>query len=377
MKSVSSIPKLNGIRVIVRVDYNVPIRGTRILDTRRVIDSYKTIDAILKKGGTPILVAHLGEGKESLAPIARYLSKKYKLLFLTTDIVDKITKETIEKAQKGTVILLENIRRYKAEGENKKDFVRALAKLGDYYVNDAFSVSHRTHASIIGIPSLLPGYAGYQLEAEIKALQGGFTKKVHPFIFILGGAKFSTKIPLLERFLEIADQVIIAGALVNDFFKVSGFEVGKSVIEAGYDTQIKKFLLSPKLLLPTDVVVVRGRTSETVPIDEVRPADKIVDVGADTISRIAKKIQRAKLVVWNGPTGWYEKGFDKGTIGLARAVASSKATTIIGGGDTGAVIEKILKSPKKNIFISTGGGATLEYLAKGTLPGIAVLEKNV
>jgi phosphoglycerate kinase len=376
MKSVASIGSLKGKRVLIRVDYNVPLKRGTIVDARRIESSYQTIDAVLKKGGTPVLIAHLGDGTESLSPIARFLTARYKLLFLTTDIADRITAESIERAQKGSVVLLENIRRYPGEEKNTAAFAKALAKLGEVYINDAFSVSHRAHASVVGLPKLMPAYAGFQLVAEVAALSSAFAAKTHPFLFILGGAKFSTKIPLIDRFSTRADHMVIAGAILNTFYKAAGFEVGVSVVESGYDTAIKKLLHNPKLLLSTDVVVQQGKKTATVSADEVKKTDKIVDIGPESADRIVEKIKKAKLIVWNGPTGWYEEGFDAGTITLAKACATTRGQVIVGGGDTAAVIEKVLKGDagkKKNIFLSTGGGATLDFLSNGTLPGIKAL----
>lgn len=375
MKSLSSLPTIQGIRVVVRVDYNVPIVGSRIRDTRRITSSFATIDTILKKGGTPVLIAHLGDSSASLRPVATFLSKHYKIVFVTHDITDSHIETILTAVPKGTIILLENIRRYAQEEKNDRMFAKQLAALGRYYVNDAFSVSHRKHASVVGITNYLPSFAGIQLQKEIAALSSVLTNKKHPFVCILGGAKFETKIPLLKRFVQIADSVIITGAILNTFYKEAGFPIGKSVAEDGFAKQVGTLLKKPNVLLPTDCVVMRkGKTSIVSP-DEVASQDVIVDIGTQSIEHISEKIKKAKLVVWNGPTGWYEKGFTKGTLALARAAVASAAHTVIGGGDTGAVVEKILKTnSSKHIFISTGGGATLEYLAQGTLPGIAALK---
>lgn len=373
MQSLHTLPKLNNARVLVRVDYNVPLKGSKIVDTRRIDASFDTINVVLKKGGTPVLIAHLGDGAESLRPVATYLSKTFKVVFVTNDITDKHTIDILNEVPKGTVVLLENVRRYTAEEKNTVSFAKSLARLGQYYVNDAFSVSHRKHASVVGIAKNLHSYAGIQLQREIKALSSAL-KPTHPFVFLLGGAKFGTKMPLLKQFESKADKLVITGAILNNFYKVSGFEVGKSVVENGYDTQIKKLLLNEKLLLPVDILVTRGTKRVVCTPDEVQPRDVIVDIGPQSTALIASVIQKAKLVVWNGPTGWYEKGFVGGTKAVAQAIIASKTRAIIGGGDTGAVIESMITgSDTKRIFISTGGGATLDYLATGTLPGIAVL----
>lgn len=375
MISVQKISTIKNKRVLIRVDFNVPIKNKKVADLRRIEASYGTIDMILKKGATPILLAHLGEGSESLRPIATVLSKRYNIVFIDRDITDKQTHAIVAQVPKGTVILFENIRRYEGEEKNDKSFAKVLASYGDVYVNDAFSVSHRKHASIVGVPKILTAYAGMQLQAEVTALSSVVKNPKHPFLFILGGAKFSTKIPLLKRFAESADNIVIGGAILNNFYKTAGFPVGKSVVEEGYDKAIKPLLGNPKLLLPIDVIVIRGTKKRAVTPDEVEKDDVIVDIGPQSIALIAKKIEKARLVVWNGPTGWYEKGFTKGTIALAQAIVGSKATAVIGGGDTGAALEKILTdTTSKRIFVSTGGGATLDYLANGTLPGIEALK---
>lgn len=374
MKTLRDLKNIKGKRVIVRVDYNVPMKGTKIVDTRRIDSSFATINFLQRKGAQVVLLAHMGDSKASLRPVATYLSKKYKIIFITESLLNtEKVMSLFTSVPTNTVILCENIRRYEGEEKNDVNFVKKLSSLGDAYVNDAFSVSHRAHASVVGLAKKLPSCAGVQLEKEIKELSKLLNNKKHPFLFILGGVKFSTKIPLLKRFMKDADQVVIAGAILNSFYKTAGFEVGASVVEDGYDKDIKSLLKSTKLLLPVDVTVVRGKKQTTCIIDEITKADTIVDIGPQSIALIGEKISKAKVIVWNGPTGWYEKGFTKGTVGLAKSMISSNAYSVIGGGDTGAVIEKMIgesASWRKKIFVSTGGGATLEYLAKGTLPGI-------
>ena len=355
-------------RALVRVNYNVPMNGSKIVDTRRIEASFDTIRVLQKKGFQVRLLAHLGDGEESLKPIAKYLSKYFKVKFVTEDI-----NADVPVVSKDTVILFENIRRYKEEKENNINFSKNLSKLGDIFVNDAFPDSHRKHASVVGVAKYLPSYAGIQMEKEIKNLSSLLTIKKHPFLFILGGAKFSTKIPLIKRFAISADQIVVCGAILNSFYKTAGFEVGSSVIEEGYEKEIKKLLSLSNLLLPVDVVVLRSGAKKLVMANEVQKGDVIVDIGKQSTDLIKQKIQKSKLIVWNGPTGWYEKGFVKATKDLAQEVVKSKGFAVVGGGDTGALVEKIAGS-SKNVFVSTGGGATLEYLAKGTLPGIQYLK---
>lgn len=374
MKTLTDLKKKKGDRALVRVDYNVPLKGNTILDTRRIDASFETIRILQKKGYQVSLIAHLGDGEMSLKPIATYLAKHFQIHFETRSLPELFSKKNTLTDSPNTVTLFENIRRYKEEEKNTASFAKGLASLADIYVNDAFSVSHRKHASVVGISKYLPAYMGVQLQKEIKELSKLFNAKKHPFLFILGGAKFETKIPLIERFIDTADQLVISGAILNSFYKVAGFEVGASVFDSGFDKKIKKILSSPKILLPTDVVVVRGNKRVECHIDEVEKKDKIVDIGSESTLLIAQKIAKAKVIVWNGPTGWYEGGFVGATVALAQAIKKSKAFSVIGGGDTGAVVEKVVGNTK-NLFVSTGGGATLEYLAKGTLPGIECLKK--
>lgn len=374
MKTLKDIKNGKGKRALVRVDFNVPLKGNKILDTRRIDASFATIRALQKKGMQVLLLAHLRDAAASLKPIANYLAKHFSVQFVTTPILHPEKKGAlVERLPKDTVILFENIRQYEGEEKNTPAFAKAVSKLGDIFVNDAFSVSHRKHASVVGVAKYLPSYAGIQLEKEIKMLSPLLVNKKHPFLFILGGAKFSTKIPLLKRFIDTADNVVISGAILNSFYKTAGFEVGASVVEDGYEKEIKKLLSSPKLLLPTDVVVLRGTKKLSLMADEIEKNDVIVDIGKDSVRLINEKIQKAKVVVWNGPTGWYEKGFTAATIALAKSIKESKAQAVIGGGDTGVVVEKVA-GDSQHIFISTGGGATLDFLAKGTLPGVQSLK---
>ncbi len=374
MKSLTTIPKTKKGRALVRVDFNVPLKGNKILDTRRIDAAVASIQTLQRKGYQVLLLAHLGDASLSLRPIATYLSNKFKTVFITEPLYNtSAIVELCAAVTQDTVMLFENIRQYPEEEKNAASFSKTLAGLAEVYVNDAFSVSHRAHASVVGVPRYLPSYAGIQLEKELRAIAPLFENKKHPFLFILGGAKFSTKIPLLKRFIKDADQVVIAGAILNAFYKTAGLEVGRSVVENGYEKEIATLLRSPKVLLPVDVVVLRDEKKTAVTIDAVEKGDVIVDIGPQSVALIAAKIAQAKVVVWNGPTGWYEKGFTKGTLGLADAMASTKASVLIGGGDTGAVVEQKTLG-KKNIFVSTGGGATIEYLAKGTLPGIQSLK---
>lgn len=367
MRSIRECKNLKGKTVLMRADFNVPIENNRVVDDFRIRKTLPTLFFLTKKGASVIIISHsdLKSDTQSLKPVALVLNKYISTRFINKSVPSKLD------LKPGEVVLLENIRLDKGEKKNSVDLAKRIARLGDVYVNDAFPVSHRAHASIVGVPKYLPHYAGFQFEEEVKKLSL-VLQPTHPFLFILGGAKFETKMPLITKFLKTADHVVIAGALMNNFFKESGFEVGQSLVEKK-DFGLKKLLKNPKLLLPIDITVTQksgGRLTES--IADISSKDSIVDIGPRTIYEISMLIAKAKLVLWNGPTGKYEDGFDVGTIKLLKILAESRAKTIIGGGDTAALVNK-LHLADKFTFVSTGGGATLEFLAKGTLPGIKAL----
>ena len=369
MQLLKSMPNLKGKTVLLRADFNVPIEDGKIRDTFRIKKAIPTISYLVKKGARVIIISHAGDkGEQTLAPIAKILQKSVETTFVGKTI---LSPEEVGRLPFGEAFLLENIRREQGEKENSKRLAKELVGMADYFVNDAFSVSHRAHASVVGVPKLLPSFAGLQLEAEIKHLGGILLKPKRPFVFILGGAKFSTKLPLLKKYLKDADAVFVAGALMNNFFKEAGYPVGQSLVEEG-DYGIKALLKNKKLLLPVDVEVESSGEETVKSPAAVLPNDKIMDIGPESVALLANIIKDAKLVLWNGPTGAYELGFDRGTKAILKLLAKGKAQSIIGGGDTAALVSE-LKLEDKLTFVSTGGGATLEYLAKGTLPGIKVL----
>jgi phosphoglycerate kinase len=247
-----------------------------------------------------------------------------------------------------------------------------LAELGDIYINDAFPVSHREDASIILLPTLLPAYAGLQMAEEIKHLSRAFENPEHPFLFILGGAKFSTKLPLITKYLELADQVFIGGALANDFLKAKGYEVGQSLV-SDTDNGIGAILSNKKLILPQDVIVQSDAKLVNKNIDAVTKDECILDIGRGTVNDVGALIAKSKFILWNGPLGKYEAGGAQSTKEILKLVAASGAESIIGGGDTAALINE-MNLEKNFSFVSTGGGATLDFLANGTLPGIKALQ---
>ena len=374
MKSIKDIENLKGKRVMVRVDFNVPIINDKIVDDFRIKSAIPTIEYLKKKGAIVIIIAHIGDdGKESLKIVAGRLKKflPTNFSFIESPIFSDETKKIINNLKNGDVVLFENLRREAGEKTNSPSFARGISRYADIYVNDAFSVSHRVHASIVGITKYLPGYAGLQMLDEVSNLSKAFDPK-HLFLFILGGAKFETKIPLVKKFLRDADHVFIGGAIANDFFKNKGYEVGTSLV-GDNNSQIKPFLKSKNLILPIDVVASKGSSSHNIKPSEVMHDESIVDIGKDSVELLRGLVEKASFILWNGPLGKYESGFGGATESLLKIIAKSKAMSIVGGGDTVALISK-LKLGDKIGFVSTGGGSTLEFLSKGTLPGIKALK---
>ncbi len=370
-KSITDIKNLRGARVLLRLDLNVPIREGIIQDDFRIKSSMKTLEYLRDAGARTVILSHIDEKEGgSLEPVFRHLSPLFDIFFSSF----KSAPLTAGALKDGSFLLLENLRGNPGEVANDPGFASDLALLGDMYINEAFSVSHRAHASIVGLPKLLPSFAGFQFAEEVTELSKSFNPE-RPFLFILGGAKFETKMPLIKKFLALADSVFVGGALSNDIFKTKGFEVGDSVISNPIP-DLQEVMANKKLLIPVDVVAVNALESRVSTIDGVKAGEKILDAGTETVKMLAGEIAKAKFVLWNGPLGDYEKGFPKATEDLARLVAESSAHTVIGGGDTLAVLSK-LGILEKFSFVSTGGGAMLEFLANETLPGITALEEGV
>ncbi|MDE2041103.1 MAG: phosphoglycerate kinase [Patescibacteria group bacterium] len=375
MKTLRDIQVLEGVNVLVRADFNVPVQNGLVTDGFRIASTLPTIDFLRRKGARIILISHLEAidgGNGTLAPIADHLIKLGQPVRFIKEW--KSAHEIIERLDNGHCVLLENVRLFEGEKKNDPAFAAELASLADIYINDAFSVSHRQHASIVGVPKLLPSYAGLQLEKEIANLSRAFDPS-HPFLFILGGAKFETKLPLLEKFMKIADFVFVGGALANDLFKKKGYEIGQSLTSKG-DIDLRRIADSAKLLLPVDVM---NQQQSIKAADSLDAADRIMDSGPKTVDLLHERINQAKFILWNGPLGLYEDGYRGPTLELAKLLAAATlrgALTIVGGGDTLAAIAA-LGIEKDFTFISTGGGAMLDFLAQGTLPGIEALEYSV
>jgi phosphoglycerate kinase len=371
MRGLNQIENIEGKRILLRVDFNLPIKNGVVEDDFRVKKALPTINFLKEKGAKIILITHLGKGGDSLLPVAKTVNNFTKVNFVP-DIVGEGAERAVQNMKNGDVVLLENLRNDQGEQEPSDVFARGLAKLGDIYVNEAFPVSHRGDASIILLPKLLPSYAGFQLEEEVGNLSAAFRSPEHPFLFILGGSKFSTKLPLIEKYLDLADNVFVGGALLNDVLKAKGYEVGQSLVD-DKPHNMKKILDNQKLIMPEDVVVQVGNKLLNKKANNVQKDETIMDVGDETIKKLIPYIQNAKLILWNGPVGKYEVGGEKGTKRMLKLVADAKAKSIIGGGDTVALISE-MQLERNFSFISTGGGATLDFLANNTLPGIQALE---
>lgn len=352
MKSIKEITHFDGVKVLIRLDLNVPIQDGVIVDDFRIRKSLPIINFLLEKGANLILISHIETvDNPTLKPVADHLKK----IGIDCDF-EKNYKKILNN--KSRIILLENLRLHEGEKENDKKFAKELASLADIYVNEAFSVSHRKHASISAITQFIPSYAGFQFEEEVKHLSSAFNPE-HPFLFILGGAKFETKLPLIEKFIPIADKIFVGGALANNFFVEQGVDIGDSLVsKENFDLQ--RFLQTNKIILP---------------IDSLKKDNAIMDAGMKTVELLREEIQKAKYILWNGPLGAYETGYRAATLQLAEILADATARgtkTIVGGGDTLATIAE-LKLEDGFTFVSTGGGAMLDYLANGTLPGIEAL----
>lgn len=380
-----------GKKVLVRVDFNVPLNDKgEITDDTRITASLPTIQYLLEQKAAVILMAHLGRPKGqvkpelSLAPVAKHLGKLLgKKILFAPDCVGEAAQAAASKLKPGHILLLENLRFHKEEEKNDMEFAEKLASLADLYVNDGFGVSHRAHASVEGVTHFLPAAAGFLLEKEIQYVGQAVTNPLHPFVAIIGGAKVSDKIGVISNLLDKVDTLLIGGGMANTFLAAQGYKMGKSLVEEDKLDLAKELLAKAKknkvnMLLPTDLVMAAAFAPDaehlTEKVENLNQAYMALDIGAETSKAYAEALADAKMIVWNGPMGVFEMdAFCKGTEAVAKAVAKSRATSIVGGGDSVAAIEK-LGLAKRITHISTGGGASLEYLEGKVLPGVAALD---
>ena len=388
-KSVRDI-EVTGKKVFVRVDFNVPLQDGVITDDTRIRETLPTIQYLIEQGAKIILASHLGRPKGKfvdefrLTPVAARLSELLggKPVAKADDVIGDAVKAQVDKLQNGDILLLENVRFYPGEEKNDPEFAKALAELADIYVNDAFGAAHRAHASTEGIAHHLPAVSGLLMEKEISVLGKALKDPERPFTAIIGGAKVKDKIGVIENLLNIADNVLIGGGISYTFFKAQGYEIGQSLVDNEKLDLALGFIEKAKekgvnFYLPVDIVVADSFTAEAntkvVGIDGI-PADwEGVDIGPKTREIYAEVIRNSKLVVWNGPMGVFEVDkFSEGTRAVAQACADTAAYTVLGGGDSAAAAEKFKLADKMN-HISTGGGASLEFMEGKALPGVVAL----
>ncbi len=377
---------VKGKKVIVRVDFNVPIKEGKITDDTRITAALPTINYLLDHGASVILMSHLGRPKTkedlqySLKPVAEHLATLISApVKFAADCRGEIAKQASADLKPGEVLVLENTRFYPEETKNDVEMSKDLASLADLYVNDAFGSAHRAHSSTAGIAAYLPAAAGFLMEKEIKYLGNAIAEPIRPFVAILGGAKISDKIGVIENLLKTADKILIGGGMANTFLKAQGYEMADSLVEAEVLDTAKDLLSrsNDKIILPIDMVLGNAFDAEaemkTIALADVPAGWRMLDIGPLTVQLFGDVITDAGTVVWNGPMGVFEfPRFAEGTFGVARAVANSNAVSIIGGGDSVSAINQSGLSDKIT-HISTGGGASLEMLEGLELPGLAVL----
>ncbi|MBI5787219.1 MAG: phosphoglycerate kinase [Candidatus Niyogibacteria bacterium] len=376
MKSVNSVLKnVRGRRVLLRVDLNLPMENGKVKDQFRLLKTLPAIKALKRSGAIVILASHLEvSGRNpSLRPVLKILRKHLG----EVGFAGRIDREAVKKTKglrPGGVLLLENLRRDPGEEKNSSSFSKKLSALGDLYVNEAFSASHRKHASIVGVPKRLPSFAGPLFLNELAMLKRAMNPS-RPFLFILGGNKLSTKISLIEKFFKKADFIVVGGLMMLPMFPFWGWGTGRTSYEKARFSFAEKLSRSSKVFKPRDLIVSGPKGRRKVLSGQVLADEKICDFGPESLKDVGARIKKSKFVFWNGPMGYLEGGFEEGTETLARSLARSRARVFVGGGDTAGFLQR--KRLGKNFyFISTGGGASLDFLAKGTLPGIEALEKS-
>ena len=371
MKRIEDIPTLENVPVLVRAGLNIPLVDGKPTSTFRLRRALETISYLQSKNAKVIVIGHIGRDPfATLKPVYEFIRTQIPRVSFSEYVCGASVRERAALLMPGEVLILENLRRNKGEVDNDRGFAKELASLADVFVQDAFDTCHRKHASIIGIPGLLPSYAGKLVSKEVDALTKAITPK-KPSIAIIGGAKFATKEPLISKLLHVYDRIFIGGALGNDLLAARGYPIGRSVT-SGQTDSLETFAKDARIIGPVDVVVSSAKGGGIRMPNEVKEDDMILDAGPATVEVLKGYVDEAKTVLWNGPLGYYENGYKEGTHALAEVIAATHTNAIIGGGDTVASIES-LELEHEFSFISTGGGAMLEFLTHGTLPGIAAL----
>jgi phosphoglycerate kinase len=379
---------LESRHVLMRVDFNVPMANGVVTDDKRINAALPTIQYVIRHGGSLVLMSHLGRPKgtgfepdfslkAASEALARLLGKPVQM---APDCVGPDVEAMAKALNAGDVLMLENTRFHKGEEKNDLDLARQMAALGDVFVNDAFGSAHRAHASTEGVARFLPAVSGFLMEQELEYLGRATDNPAHPYVAILGGAKVSDKIAVIQNLLTRCDTLIIGGGMANTFLAAKGYDMQDSLVEAGSVATAKAIMAKAgdRLLLPVDVVAAdkfdAAAASQVVDVDKVPPGWRVLDIGPKSIAQFGEALERAKLVVWNGPMGVFEfPAFAEGTFALARLLATTGATTVIGGGDSASAVKKAGVA-KKMTHVSTGGGASLEYLEGRVLPGVAALK---
>lgn len=385
---------VRGKRVLVRADFNVPLDEQQtITDDTRIRASLPTIEYLVQEGARVILASHLGRPKGqinpkySLAPVAKRLSELLgQKVNLVGDCIGAEAREAVDQLQDGQVLLLENVRYHGEEEKNNPEFARELAELAELFVNDAFGTAHRAHASTEGVTHYIPAVAGLLMQKEVEFMGNALERPERPFVAIIGGAKVSDKIGVIENLIEKVDALIVGGGMANTFLKAQGYSVGKSLLEEDKVELAKQLIEKAKVKgikfeLPIDVVAAKAFEAtaphRTAAVSDIQEDEMALDIGSASAERFGELISTARTVVWNGPMGVFEmEAFAKGTEKVAQAVAACGGTTIVGGGDSVAAVEK-MKVADKMTHISTGGGASLEFLEGKVLPGVAALQDKV
>ncbi len=377
---------LKGKRVLMRVDFNVPMEKGKVTDDKRIKASLPTIKYILEQGASLVLMSHLGRPKGgfdpefSLKAAAEVLAGCLGIpVLMAPDCIGPEVEKMAKALKPGGVIILENTRFHPEEEKNDLELARKMAALGDVYVNDAFGSAHRAHSSTEGVAHFLPAVSGFLMEQELEYLGRATANPEHPYIAILGGAKISDKILVVENLLAKCDKLIIGGGMANTFLTAEGLNMQDSLVEAGSVDTAKTILAKSgsRIVLPVDAVIAdkfeAEANSKTVEVDKIPAGWRMMDVGPRTLELYKETLKGAKLIVWNGPVGVFEMPkFAEGTFALARLLAESGATTVIGGGDSASAVKKAGVANKMT-FVSTGGGASLEFLEGKELPGVAAL----